>query len=422
MAKKKDSLALPGLRAHMGSWVYYITFMKMGDIAERIDLASDIHTSEALNELLQRNVSNRAIEIGQYLLDRDQRFFNALVVGTYGGSPQWNEVTIRGSRPHIGAVPEFESGTLGILELSGGEQFFAIDGQHRVGGIKDAVAKKAALADEEVCVIFVKGVTAKNRAADPEGFERTRRLFTTLNRYAKPVSVRDIVALDEDDAIAIVTRRLVENYDLFKNRVSTGSARNMLPTDTSNFTTIVTLYDSLDILLRDKKQGWAAFKKKRPSEDRIDELADEALTFWDGLVSAFPPLKRLKEKPAEKGPIGKRYRSEDGGHLLFRPVGLLLIVKTIKSHMEEGQSLAESIKKVAKVPMELTKDPWTGLLWDPTNHRMLASRENQRAAERLLFAATGGDLSRLKSSEDKLKRELGGLLNQAPATVKLPSY
>src|SRR4051812_27814628 len=130
MANKKDSLQLPGLRAHMGSWIYYITFMKMGDVAERIDLASDIHTSEALNELLQRNISKRAKEIGQFLLTREQRFFNALVVGTYGGSPQWNEVTIRGSRPLAGTVPEFESGTLGVLELSGSEQFFAIDGQH----------------------------------------------------------------------------------------------------------------------------------------------------------------------------------------------------------------------------------------------------------------------------------------------------
>ena len=48
--------------------------------------------------------------------------------------------------------------------------------------------------------------------------ERTRRLFTTLNRYAKPVKKSEIIALDEDDIIAIITRELVEKYPLFREK------------------------------------------------------------------------------------------------------------------------------------------------------------------------------------------------------------
>src|SRR5688500_11450244 len=87
-------LHLPALRAHMGDWIYYITFMPMREIAARISVAEDIHTAETLKELLQRQLTNRSGEIESYLRTQPQRFFNALVVGTYGGKPQWHEVSI----------------------------------------------------------------------------------------------------------------------------------------------------------------------------------------------------------------------------------------------------------------------------------------------------------------------------------------
>jgi len=44
---------------------------------------------------------------------------------------------------------------------------------------------------------------------------RTRRLFTTLNKTAKAVTKGEIIALDEDDVMAIVVRNLVENHPHF---------------------------------------------------------------------------------------------------------------------------------------------------------------------------------------------------------------
>ena len=50
---------------------------------------------------------------------------------------------------------------------------------------------------DEVSVIFVA------HEATSQGLERTRRLFTTLNKTDRPVSKGDIIALDEDDVVAI---------------------------------------------------------------------------------------------------------------------------------------------------------------------------------------------------------------------------
>lgn len=102
-------------------------------------------------------------------------------MGTYGGSPTWYELAIKNDDDELESRPDYIEGTIGILKLNGSEVLFAIDGQHRVAGIIEAVDSKTELGDEEVCVIFLKGVTGEHRMDDPEGFERTRRLFTKLN-------------------------------------------------------------------------------------------------------------------------------------------------------------------------------------------------------------------------------------------------
>lgn len=71
--KTHKELFLPALRAKMGDWIYYISFMRMKNVAERVDIAADIHESKSLNELLQRAVTSRTKEIINYLVTQEQR-------------------------------------------------------------------------------------------------------------------------------------------------------------------------------------------------------------------------------------------------------------------------------------------------------------------------------------------------------------
>ena len=131
----------PALRAVMGDWVYYVATMRLADVAARINFAHEIHPSEKLNELIQRRLNTgRAKKIADYLLRDDQRFFNALVVGVYGGDPCWydfGEITPMQSSDI--EIPEDIHNSLGFLSLAGREIMFALDGQHRLAGIKQAL-------------------------------------------------------------------------------------------------------------------------------------------------------------------------------------------------------------------------------------------------------------------------------------------
>ncbi len=423
MSTNLSRLFLPALRAKMGDWIYYITFINMKEVASRISVVDDIHTSKSLKDLLQKMITNNSERIAEYLLGQEQRFFNAIVIGTYGGSPNWHDLSVRG-REGVADVPEHPEGSIGFLELSGDEKLFAIDGQHRVKGIKEAVVQDSSLEEEEVCAIFVKGVTASERDKDPDGFERTRRLFSTLNRYAKPVNKRDIIALDEDDVVAVITRRLLEEHPLLRNKVDTGLKNSIKPDDRTNLTTIATLYDTMDIVLRNCNKGWNDYKRWRPPEKEVDVLYSEAVKFWDGLSDQFPPLTELRESSAEAEIAGK-YRSTHGGHLLFRPVGLLLVTRVavdLRSSMGLSENFA--LEYVGRTPTELSEYPWAGLLWDGANKRMITAKENQNIARRLLFNALGGDLSKTpyKTTADALLTQYAGVLNRVPDDVALPRY
>ena len=90
--------------------------------------------------------------------------------------------------------------------------------------------------------------------------------------------------------------------------------------------------------------------------------------------------------------------------------------------MDSGLALDKAAKKLSKVPIEISEDPWAGLLWDVKNRRMITAGENQKAAVKLLFYSVGGELSVIKSSKEDLIKELSGLLNKEEDQIGLPRY
>lgn len=79
--------------------------------------------------MLQRSITDNYKSIAHYIEDQDERFFNSLVLAVYDGDPQWHEI-----RLDYGEDEEYFD--IGLLELTGEEKIFPVDGQNRVEGIK----------------------------------------------------------------------------------------------------------------------------------------------------------------------------------------------------------------------------------------------------------------------------------------------
>ena len=174
-------MIIPAIRGYIGTTVYYIANMTFKDVARLVNRrnSDELYKSRPLREALQRSLTDNYIKIKEYILNHKDHFFNAMVLAVYGGNPMWEEV-----RYEIGDTI-YEN--VGLLKLDGEEQIFPIDGQHRLEGIKKALQESDKYANDTIPIILI------GHECSPEGMAKSRRIFSILNRYAKPVRKGDIM-------------------------------------------------------------------------------------------------------------------------------------------------------------------------------------------------------------------------------------
>ncbi len=386
MTRNLHEITLPALRGVMGDWVYYSCLMDLGELSSRVHYAEEIHKSKALSDMIQRQLTkDRSTQIAEYLKIQPERFFNFLVIATYGGQPNWYALSNVRSTTRIDEITNLSKDTIssvGFLTLRGDENLFALDGQHRLAGIKRAV--QDGLENDpydEVSVIFVAHQNTNN------GLERTRRLFATLNKTARPVSKGDIIALDEDDVMAICVRRLIEESDLFSDdRIAFVASNNVSSSNTISLTTIGNLYDILTILFRDsnfplRKKG-PVLQRVRPSQNDLDQYFDYSNQFFLQLRRFFKELDEFFSAQNTESVV-KKYRGEHGGSVLFRPIGLKIFTRIV-SKLTQDISLMDAVEQAAKLPTNLSLPPYRGLMWN-TSTRTISNSHNPTLREILLY-------------------------------------
>lgn len=363
-----EPMLCPAMRAKMGSRWYYVGTMTFGEIARAVQPVPKMDEKTELKHWIQRELRDeRTEQIAVYLRTQKQRFFNALVLGIYGGEPEWQPVAVEENLKIKGhELDERQSNAFGMVHLSGAETIFAIDGQHRVEGIRAAVAKDSNLEEEEQAVIFIAHLTTD------AGREQTRRLFATLNTYARPISDREKVAISEDDSFAKATRQLVEKYPgLGMEFVPLLASPNIPPAEKACVTTVVGLFQLTEILAPSDLRA----KKKKlhdgPSDDStVSKIYDATAEFFDGLKKSVPEIREAMEsKPSAE--IASKYRHREGGHLLFRPVGLKAFARATRTLMDRGVSAKEAVARLVEVPLDLTAEIWKDVFWQHETKTML---------------------------------------------------
>ena len=407
-------LYLSSLRGYFGDWTYYPCLMKLKDIAERIGFADEIYKSKTLSEMVQRELKNKwGREIKEYLLRQEQRFFNSLIVAVYEGKPNWYEITdLEGSEQlDESEIPDDVIASIGILCLSGGEKLFTLDGQHRLMGIKEAVKTNAELGEEELTVIFIAHRT------DEAGLARSRRLFTTLNKNAKRVSKSDIIALDEDDTMAIIVRQLIERHPMFQEgRISYNARANLPKGNFTSLTTMVNLYDVLLILFTKiyGKQTKKKLTNTRLSDEVLEEHYKYADDYFRHLVNTFKPLQEFLDADDDYSTVTEKYRTVKGGSILFRPIGLLILTEIVSALLSQKHGLSECMTMISRLPQGLTDVPLRGVIWNSTGNT-INTKGKTLARNLLLYMLDAYD-----RDKDELHKSYANALEVNEDQIKLP--
>ena len=238
--------------------------------------------------------------------------------------------------------------------------------------------------------------------ADDEEFLRSyRRLFSSLNRYAKATDPDTNIIMDEDDWVAILTRRLLIEHEFFlwKGRATQSpklktKGKNLRSGD-SFFTTLQTLYSMNQTLLmtpqRDKRRfGAKQFKFFNPGETLLDEMFDELVVYWDAILAEIPllhqPPSKMRSHDAHEDETGELADS-----LLFWPIGQELFARVVRSRLNRFMpdcdkprlfEVRECVRIFSKVNWSLHEPPWQGLLLiqDPVSDKWKMRNEDRKQA------------------------------------------
>lgn len=398
-------LLTPALKCAMGDWTYYSALLNFAQVAECIKRTEEIHESQQLSNWIQRQlIQNHASNIAEYLLEQPERFFNAIVVGVYGGAPSWHplEITVPRASQHLELTEgqqQFLQTSVGILHFTGTEKLFAIDGQHRVEGIKKAWnLDPGKIKDDELTVIFV------SHEKSQEGERRTRRLFTTLNKTARRVSTADRIALDEDDGFAVLTRRLVDEFSYFKQGtfIAFNRTASLKKSDRIELTTIVSLYNQIVALyqpqLLSENIAKKRFKNARPADSILDQYFEICTEYWYNLRQTVSEVDDILSKRI----VASELRQESKNHLLARPIGQHAFAKATGILVGRGHSLQQAIERLTGVELWLHQPTWHFILWDPLQGRM---EKNVTVGVSMLLYLIGEE-AQTKATDAKLKRIL----------------
>ncbi len=358
-------MKIPAIRSKIGTTIYYVTTFTFRQVAEFVKKIDDeLHKSEFLKDSIQRSITDNVSSIKDYILNQKERFFNSLVLAVYDGDPKWIEVELN--------FKDEEFFDLGLLEFTGDEKIFPVDGQHRAEGIKLALLKNVDLESEKIGVILI------SHRKDQDGMRKSRRIFSTLNRYAKIVSQDDIIALDEDDIVAIVTRELLEEFDLFIGSKIVRAQQKAIPeTNKTAITSLITLYQcNIELLklfkIKNKiNKSVNDYLKFRPKDSQISKYLEFCINFWTSFSVEIDIIKDYL-KNSDLKPASPYRNKSTGGNLIFRPVGLLPFVQAaILIHRRENIDFNNIFCRFNKLDLSINNKPWAQVVWDKYEKKMI---------------------------------------------------
>ena len=381
----------PALHSRMGSFTYYTVKMSARELSESVKYAEDVHDDHLLDEAIQRKLKRNRVDkdIVEYLKHQPDRFFSSIVVAALDGNPMFYPVQVT-EDPHFVIFRDDQrlNESFGVLKFDGTQKYYALDGQHRLAAIKTLIDRSNAstdgapegFEDDEFSVIVI---VPSQQVSD--FMQKYRRLFTSLNRYAKRTDQSTNIIMDEDDTFAILTRRLLTVHDFFRSSGRQRESRRIntekknLTGKEPHFTSLETLYEINTELLSSpqrKSTGWGptsaeavdleTFKRFRPSEEYIDQLFAELTMYWNALLDEIPDLHRdpllmrIHEMDEQEG-------EAETDHLLFWPIGQQMLAEFARELLDNRQlnpdipdtdSVKLALQGLGQLEWRLHQAPW----------------------------------------------------------------
>lgn len=429
---------------------------------------------KTIDEIVQRPLDyTRQLPLTIYLAGRNHHKFPVLLVvltADWVDDPyhdNWerdgNDASKwRAKRDVTEFIPLDGSGAFGLLDIED-MYLFALDGQHRLLGIqgllhliKNSRIARLKRSGEPTSVTYTLDELAETYGFGTNGIERlqherigieiipaikrgetreearrrVKSVFTHVNKHATVLTKGQLAQLDEDDGFSIVARGAAVAHPLLRTtpnreqnpRVNWQSSN--IANRSTVLTTLQTLKEMADGYLgaRSPYDHWKETDLKnlvpvRPDENQLEQGDEEFGAFLDRLA-ALPSMAEL-----DRGATTRAYRlftneevSEGPpqvmgkGHMLFRPVGQIVLARAVGSLVAQGRSLEDlfamltECEKSGGFALDDVKNPWWGVLYEPAGKKI--ARGGEDLATDVLIYLMGGLTDQV--AREKLRTRLAG--------------
>ena len=381
----------PVLRGKFGRIEYWVSTIHIAELVAKIQMPQDMDGWDDLSieDKYQREVNLARIEkkIAPYFAKDEDRFSGALVLAIRNPDNLVFE-SISGFSGDY-KVPLSHQGAyqdMGFLTLSGEEMLVPIDGQHRAKAFKFAMNGKD---DNGRAIAGIKGNTslAKDQAAVIlMRFDKytSRRVFNKINRYAKPTQAGDNLITDDDDAVAVITRAMVQKNGVLPPRL-VRLRGNTLSQKAPEFIPLATFY-AANLAIAEEQPG-----KGKPAQMTEDqrELAEEGIRdVWALLLSHIDLFERaVRDSTKEGDGVRIEIRKET---LLGKPIGQLALVRAFLLMRKRCEGVSDSTlcERLNHIDWRMNIPMWESVLVAPNGRVMSGKTTVNRAA--LFIAHLGG--------------------------------
>ena len=317
------------MRARLGDVDYFVISMKAQELVDKVKIPKEMEGWEDLSieERYQRDINYTRVrnQIAPYLASDSSRFFGAVVLAAmnFGEAVLFeplSEVTTRG----LPGLYRTAASDMGFLTFTGGEILVPLDGQHRLKAIEFAVTGRdesghdiplitpcTALAQDDVTVILV-----------PYEARKARKIFTRVNRYARPTTTGQNIVTDDDDIIAVLARETANELigaDLTRFR------SNTLRKGDPEFTTLAILYNCNEAIVTATFPEGKIDKTHLPSAAKQELYRAKVKEVWEVLLDRIEVFVDALSDPSNGG--DDRRREIRRTSLLGKPVAQECLVR-----------------------------------------------------------------------------------------------
>jgi DNA sulfur modification protein DndB len=388
---------VPAIKAKLGNTEYFESTMKVADLvhAVRPPKEMDAWANLGIEERMQRDPDLKRVksQLVPYLVRNQDRFFGSIIVLVYKGKVEFE--TLSDLAKNVPAAYKNVAQRIGFLTIDG-STLIVLDGQHRLLALREVQQGNATgpfaseLPDDEVCVIFI----------THESDVKTRRIFNTVNRYAKQTSRGDNIITSEDDGYAIVSRRLLRDGAPLAARLYGKSIKvedlvewknNTLTARSTRLTTIGVVYEAVKLMLA-LKGVHKLDPQDRPDEDALDQYTEYADAMWAMLLEGIPPYAEAVKDPSKI----PGFRKDDAvTSLLFKPAGQIALIDGILRAVELGKlGFNEAVTRAGLISdWSMSSDVWRDIIIKSGGTIDAASDARERMALLVCYLVAADRLS-----------------------------